>query len=770
MAESRPGNPLLVNGEALRLNVTPPKSGGGTKYNPQKLDAARALLVPMVEQAVKSVAELPIELRADRVYLEARLLPNYISASSFPTDLLAQIGAVPVGSRADVGVYKTKTRKPKTVGTRRIIVSVDDSGLAKLGELTQSGGTSKEERKAVEDDLIKFDFIALSEPATPNYAEESRLWEAVLHPEPGVGRAQASAGNAVLDKWSNWIRLLDGKVNDQYIRRVGGLTFTSVELPPEALVEARRFNPLRVIRPMPQIRPFPGVQLRDFAPFVAAATDRPRSEKFRVAVFDGGLGRTTPLFPDASIDLTSAASTPHAIQHGTAVTGATMYGLANPGEGGEQLALPVDSFRVLPPPIAENDPDGYWVLDQIRNIVERGEHKIVNLSLGPAEPLDDDQEPNLWTSTLDQLAWEKDVLFVVAAGNHGDQDELTGLDRIEAPADMANGLSVGAVDKPAPQKKWARAPYSSKGPGRQGNRIQPTGVQFGGVADQPFPILRADGSFGASQGTSFAAPLVTHALSGLAASLPVPTPSVLRAFVAHFTERHTQYKKRRAEFGYGRIPLKFDSALESSEDEAHVLYVDSIERDVTLGFQIPVPTRHQGPVEISVTLAFASSVDPAEPTDYTRGTLDLVLRPHSHRFVFHAPKDQPSADQILDDRSPAALDLLEHDWTQGGAPLTAGLGAGAFIPEHQLRDEGKWETLRHARLKLKPGEVEDPWVEVSYVARRAGSLDLGPSTLPFCLLVTVRDTSGTGTLYRLVTTQFQALKPLVQIASQVRVK
>ncbi len=449
-----------------------------------------------------------------------------------------------------------------------------------------------------------------------------------------------------------------------------------------------------------------------------------------------------------------------------------MYGLAQPGEQAEELPLPVDSFRIYPAPDDPTDPDGYWMLDRIVETVEAGGHKIVNLSLGPSAAVEEDQEPNLWTSTLDQLAWENDVVFVVAAGNHGEADPKLGLNRVEAPADMANGVSVGAADKLSPQPKWSRTPYSSIGPGRQGSRIQPICVQFGGTQGDQFPILKSDGSFGRSLGTSFATPLVTHALAEVASQLPQPTPSALRAFVTHFAERHSQHKKRRDEVGYGRVPLSFDPTLASSSNEAHVLYVDEIARDELLGYQVPVPARFRGRVQVRVTLAFMSPVEPTEPTEYTRSTIDVTFRPNENRYVFHPPKGSPGAikDAVLDHTSAEAIDLLEKGWTQAGAPKAEGLGPAAFIPEHNLRDEGKWETLRHARMNLASGAADNPRIELSYVARQLGALEHGPAKLPFAVLISVIDQDATGTLYPAVVDQFAALRPLIDLRAQAQVR
>lgn len=242
-----------------------------------------------------------------------------------------------------------------------------------------------------------------------------------------------------------------------------------------------------------------------------------------------------------------------------------LYGLLRSGDQAAQPPLPVESFRVMPPPYDPGgDLDGYWILDQIKDILTEGRHKLVNLSLGPTLAVEDDNEPNRWTAELDQLAWERDIVFVVAAGNDGNQDRDTGLHRVQVPADMANAISVGACDVPAPDRPWTRAPYSSMGPGRPpGNRTQPLGVQFGGVDDRMFDVLCADGTFLEATGTSFAAPVVTHALADLTTRLPRVNSSVLRAFPVHFAERIAPSRSGRTSSALGgclcRSPTRWNA-------------------------------------------------------------------------------------------------------------------------------------------------------------------------------------------------------------------
>jgi subtilisin family serine protease len=447
-----------------------------------------------------------------------------------------------------------------------------------------------------------------------------------------------------------------------------------------------------------------------------------------------------------------------------------LYGLLAAGGQAQQPPLPVDSFRVMPPPYDAGDLDGYWILDRIKETLAEDKHKLVNLSLGPTLAVEDDMEPNRWTAELDQLAWERDIVFVVAAGNDGNQHPETGLHRVQVPADMANAVSVGACDAPAPDRPWARAPYSSMGPGRPGNRIQPLGVQFGGVDDRMFDVLRADGSFLEASGTSFSAPVVTHALADLATRLPRVNSSVLRAFAAHFAERHRAYKARQDELGFGRLPLSFADALDCGPDQVHVLFVDQIARGDILGYQLPLPRSFSSEAKMSITLAYASPVEPTQPTEYTSASLELTLRPNRNMFRFSPPQGSSEKARIADLTSAEARALLTSGWTSGQEPVTKTLTGSASLNESDLRDSGKWETLRHHRVSFAAGEVDDARLEVRYVARRAGALDGSPTEVPFAIIVSVSDPAATGTLYDDVAAQFAALRPVQRVAGRVRLR
>jgi len=280
---------LLVNGEALRVEVTAPRGAGGEKYEPQSAEEARELLEPQLRAVISTTSRLHSTLRASRhVYVEARLLPNYIAAGQHPGALLAQIGAVPVGSRADKSLYRTRTREVET-GTRRLILAVTDQGLVTLSDLVASGGRTRSERTAFEE-IRKFDELAVAGPdsiirSRPKEAMQLITWEAVLHPAAVMGQDPAPLDEETLSKWFSLVQSAGGQVHEAFIRTVGGLTFTPVSMASDAATHVAQFNPLRAIRPMPSIRPRPRFGTRAVARLQPPANPSPSQDEPVIAVF-----------------------------------------------------------------------------------------------------------------------------------------------------------------------------------------------------------------------------------------------------------------------------------------------------------------------------------------------------------------------------------------------------------------------------------------------------------------------------------------------------
>ncbi len=158
--------------------------------------------------------------------------------------------------------------------------------------------------------------------------------------------------------------------------------------------------------------------------------------------------------------------------------------------------------------------------------------------MGPAGAIVDDSISR-FTYVLDKLTYDVDSdetnpLFSIAVGNDG--DFVYPLNRIQAPSDMVNGLAVGSYTYDTTAKK-IRAPYSCIGEGREGGKIKPDILDFGGSFDHPFIVASNDtNQISGVAGTSFASPLAVHKIGSLMAQSQNISPHLGRALLIHTAE------------------------------------------------------------------------------------------------------------------------------------------------------------------------------------------------------------------------------------------
>jgi hypothetical protein len=660
-------------------------------------------------------------------------------------------------------MYRTATTETPDTETRSLLLAGTDEAIGHLKQLLTTGPRTTTERKA-EESLNRFaefrlataDEVLKRAPSAASPQDDVAVFEAVLHPDPDVSRSTLlPLTDEHFDLWVSYVRRFQGRVDADYRRTVGGLTFVPVHVRPDATEELTRFNLLRAIRPMPLIRPLPAGLLRSAPRRLEPPANVDPVSDARVAIFDTGLDAPSELFPNVAEAALASKPPGPGVAHGSAVTGAVLYGAISQDTTLLRPAARVVHARVLPPDV--EDLDGYWVLDQIEAFVKSHEVDIVNLSIGPDAPVEDDAEPHRWTLTLDELAYEHGVLFVTAAGNFGERPP--DFNRVASPADMVNGLSVGACDQHAPATPWVRAPYSQVGPGRHGARLQPCGVQFGGTAANPFAGLQSDGSLYATTGTSFAAPLVVNGLCRLAARLPANrlTHNNLRAFAVHFAERHGEPTTH--ELGYGRFLAHYDDALDCSPNEVHIHYEGTLRRGDVVAVPIPLPPGvTSGKVHLTGTLVFTAPVEPTQPLDYSQASIEMAFRPHATTFRLTMPG---SKTHIVDAVNDAELykELVGQGYAPSNEPVTRSPKGIPGGNELALREGGKWETVRVFTDSLRAASLDRPRLDLTYLSREAGLLTHAGDTLDYTLLMSIR-TPGYARLYDDVRSQFSVLAPL----------
>ena len=777
--------PLLAGGEQLRRNVRPVRGPvpDDVRYDPG--EAARAL-APQVAQIRARVTALEPHLRGPRIVIQATLRPEYLAGTHFPSALLRETGIQMVGgaplhlaASAEAGAEEGSM---SDAPAKSLFLAATDGQLHHLQFLLEQPDTFV--RSEAFRDVRKFAAMRLPGPEdvlrtelgeAPTAVEQAVAWEAVLHPPvEGSDTGGEQEMEEVFGKWVAYVRQLGGDEAVRPGRRVvvGGVCYVPVILSPALARQAAQFNPLRVLRPMPRIRVLDqrtGPALELFRPELPVDQTPPPADA-HIVVFDGGLDPDCP-FATPFTQVTSLTSEPplaHLVAHGTIVTNAVIYGYPDPGLPLPRPAAWVHHYRVLP---AEPDPDHpfgdldlMWILDQIEDVVRAERPRVVHLSIGPAACVREDDPPHQWTLRLDQLAHELGVLFVSGVGNTGRADPTRGGHRVQSPADMANGLAVGACparhDGPA-----RRADYSGMGPGRHGAWIRPHGVQFGGeLAGEPFVGIGPRGEYLADEGTSYAAPLATHGIAQLLGTLgrARATPATLRAFPVHFAKRRPRSQST-DHVGYGRFPDAYLSLLGCSPEEVTVLYEDVVERGDVASLRLPVPEGlpPDARVWVHFTLCYTCPVDPADPMGYTRAGFECKLRPHSNRYVLRRLETREELATVMVPDGTEPPDEWEGQPVKASArPRTVSLGAVQGT-EQWRRREGKWDTTVVKRFSKPANELHRPELELAHLGRSMGGL-VPPSrrpALPYTLLATMRTLPGVP-LYRLVEAQFPMLIPV----------
>ncbi|HUA03835.1 MAG TPA: S8 family serine peptidase [Solirubrobacteraceae bacterium] len=776
--------PLLIGGERLQRDAYPRQGPPGDRFHPQDLPGARERLGPKVSAMRAAEQELSDQLRGDRIVLEARLLPNYLAPTQHPEALRDDADLVVVGTRGARGVKETRRQITEDAPTKTLLLAATARSLTRLDELLNTDDVTAHEK--VLGDLIKLDDLALpgseqvvdigEQLAEVDPAEELAL-EAVLHPAVDVdGNPSRRVADLVMRRWGEWLGQLEGEIHVRYVQRAGALTYMPIRLRRSALDEAARFNPLRLLRPAPRMRSAPLRGARRVASTAPASpADGPDSDQ-RIAVFDGGADTDHPLLKRfvTEIPLTTAPRTDDWVSHGTLVTSAALYGHLALGVTPPTPPAYVDHYRVLPAPAGISDEDEpYWFLEQIKPVIESGRYAIVSLSYGPEVTVDEDEVPDLFTATLDELAFQHDLTVLTAVGNTDlPIRSPLGADRVMAPADAVNGTGVGACDDPHPRAALRKAVYSCVGPGRRGLNLQPVGVSFGGTADAGFVGAEPGGGLQAHLGTSYATPSMARAVATLGAEALAPDAvidaAVRRALLAHFAEQLDEAAVD--ELGHGRLPDDLRPLLSCPENSATVIVSHTIPRGDTFAYPLPYPTAGlSGNVFLRWTVSLMSPTDPTDPFEYTLAGLRCQFRPNVELFRLTGPDGITT--KTLDRRVQSAeiARLTAAKWTRSANPITETPGAirsSATAPDH-----AHWETLTRFQRSKRASSLHLPEVWLQCFERDRGQLvpRAKGMQVDFALVMTV-ETVTAQPVYEMIRNdvRFAALTPIV-VAPPVRV-
>jgi hypothetical protein len=774
MAESQ-RRLILANGEKLVGVIEKPGHGGPPEL-PRSFDEARDLVVKQLSTALTQSAALPQTKRyPEDIVLCLRLHPDMLAKSYDPESVFAEVPELRnVGSRnwrvstgkvAQTNRIKKQRAKGlgQTVG-RLLFVEGVDSGFRRLLHILDL--SPRVLKKKFMEDIQKIEAFNLLTPEERllGFASDwkSGRVELTLHPSQG--------GNDLQRDFLN-VLFRDLEISTKGVRTAfygDGSAFVSVSLNRTMLNKLGDCNPLRTAHPLLFSEPedLRSVPLLDAPPAPEAST----VSTIKLGIFDGGIDASSPFLKghaqeDVLLSIKTAPN-PRYISHGTAVAGAALYGpLENydPSVPLPQPPISVVSIRTLP----LSDPadwDLYEAIDIIEAAVPaRPDIKVFNLSFGPKGEILDDAISR-FTHALDRLAVAHKVTFCVAVGNDGSKPES----RIQSPSDAVHSLGVGAYTIRG--GKRVRAPYSCMGPGREGAKIKPDLLAFGGCTVSPIHLLSTTpGKKALSAGTSFASPIAASVCAQANGLYDRATSLLTRCLVTHSAIHPSSDPDY--EFGHGCLVANVEEVLRAPLGSVTIAYQGQLAPKSYYKLVIPIPEKIElpGNVEITWTIAVLCPTERVHPGDYTVSCIEDWFYPNSRVFNF-AYEPQSSAEKKATKR----LDLVDDK------EIIAGLGRGWKRSEFPYTKSGnrypterdsravdyKWDTIVRRTTSMRGASLRQPFLVLHAIGRH-NYVD----RFDYAAVVTISAPKFQGDLFTEVVTRYPVLQPIrVRTEAEIRVR
>ena len=749
-------HPIIANGELYAEPVNK-QIGGGSKVLPHEYDEAKTRTLANLS-TLEAVFSEDKEVFTEDKIICLRLEPKFEAKSYIPTSIISAMsdGSIVGGRRYKMIIDENE------VYAKLYFVKTTARGVSNLKAVIEKG-----ENDAVEHwrnqirSLHSIDLLTEDEKVM-GFEEE---WEAgsvefVLHPLSGCTD----------DKIRRFMQISGIDEADVRVKTYDdGITFISANCSQENIQNAKKFNVLRAIHPLGMIdvsalRNISGSSL----PKVQSSNRKP---VVKVGVFDGGADESIPILHGyvSAIDAVSSNEHPALVHHGSGVCSAILYGNLAGKSSSDVLEPPmvtVDCYRVLPLKDLR-DIDLYEAIDTIENIVpNQPDTRLFNLSIGPKGAIVDDSISR-FSYALDKLTYDvpegtTNPLFVIAVGNDGELP--TDFNRIQAPADMVNGLGVGAYTFDGNREKIP-AKYSCVGPGREGGKTKPDLLDFGGDQGYPFIIPNLDhNGLSATAGTSFAAPMVTGKIGKMMAMSKNVTPHLGRALLIHHAAYNQCFPTNFQGFGF--CNERVNDVLECSDNCVTVMYQGAILPTQYLSLPIFAPHINEMPglVEIDWTVALVVSPNANDPDAYTNNCIEDVFAPNSMTFRFTKEGSKTHIINLLDESKVAlARDLINNGYKKSAMPVSH--PAKKSWDENDLRvTELKWDTVIRKSVRMRSKSLFQPTLTLHAMGRNGYE----SKAMAYNVVTTIKAPKYTGSLYDAVLQTYRNLSP-IEIRAESRI-
>lgn len=751
-------HPILANGQYYIDPLVKKTYGGEIKY-PHEYEDAKIKLTQDITNIQSAITDSD-EIFANQKVVCIRLEPKFEAKSYVPSSLVAGTDMKMIGGRK----YKIDAESDKK-GKLYFVRTTDDE-LEQLKTKISTG--QKDHVKKWKNQICTIKSIDLLQPGEkslgfPESWEEGDV-EVVIHP---LGYEEKN----VIDEF--FITTGLNKENAAIRSYDDGLTFLCVHMDLEARKAAEKYNPLRSIKPLND-------ELDDslrlgamVAPAPQLPTDVFRPE-IKVGIFDGGVQNGTRLLEPyvTNYDMVSSQPTQRSLDHGSGVCGAVLYGNLYGKTESDKVDNPVvsvESFRVFPTEKmgdAEADWQMYSTIDIIEEVVtNRKDIKLFSLSLGPKGAIIDD-EINRFTYVCDKLTYdveegEVNPLFCVAAGNDGKLEEP--FNRVQSPADMINGIAVGAYTF-SPLNDKCRATYSCIGPGREGAKMKPDLLEFGGSIDRPFIALKTGNEIEGTLGTSYAGPVVAGKVGRLMAASDQIVPHLGRALLIHNAE--SDGCEGSVEEGFGYCVEDVEELLNCPDNKVTILYEGEITSSASVRLPIFMPeiSSVKGNARVRWTICTVVNPNLNDPDAYTNNCIEDTLYPNEMKFTFRKTghKDE-KINLLLQEDIEKAAQLLKEGYRKSDLPISK--PAKKSFREADLRNSDfKWDTIIRKEVSMRCNSFLNPFLSLHAIGRD----EFEHETIRYFVVITVDAPNVEGSLYDNILQTYPELVP-IQIQSMNRV-
>lgn len=319
----------------------------------------------------------------------------------------------------------------------------------------------------------------------------------------------------------------------------------------------------------------------------------------------------------------------------------------------ENKVLPITAFKVTP--LGRTTINEELIEQELSNNSNPDLVTIINLSINNYifDPPYMRNKVDKLTVLFDEWAKDYNALFVISVGNlfkNWPQEMIDAYiaagyptyfnfdqSGILPPSDSINNVGVGSITYQAGADSLADtkepSPITRRNLMKNKNQysIKPDvvhydsnwNVDFEPEFNGPF-MAAAGGGLNRSAGTSFAAPLVTHALGIIAKQYPTYKVNTLKALLLHFTDdlgtskKITNYDLYQSLVGHGLPDI--DRALYSLNTSSSIVIEDTIRINTKKRIRIPIPESiagsHKTRLRLRKTLVYNPPVNEHDVAQY----------------------------------------------------------------------------------------------------------------------------------------------------------